>query len=154
MIHLEAVTENNWRENLSVSEDQKSYVSDSMRLLARAYAYREKGSFACVVYQDESPVGMALYYECPEFQAYDFSQLFIDKKYQGCGYGKIAAQLILDRMKAERKYDKVILCYIKGNDVAKTMYESLGFYHTGDADGDEILMEMKLSPATAGSCKI
>lgn len=144
MIHLEPITEFNWRENLSVSEEQKNYASDSMKLLARAYAYRDKGSFACVIYNDEDPVGMALYYDCPELQAYDFSQLFIDKNYQGYGYGKNAARLILDKMSSEGKYDKVVLCYIEGNEVAKAMYESLGFYHTGDADEDEIIMEMKL----------
>ena len=144
MIHLEPITEFNWRENLSVSEEQKNYTSDSMKLLARAYAYRDKGSFACVIYNDEDPVGMALYYDCPELQAYDFSQLFIDKNYQGYGYGKNAARLILDKMSSEGKYDKVVLCYIEGNEVAKAMYESLGFYHTGDADEDEIIMEMKL----------
>ena len=44
MIHLEAITEENWREDLSVAESQRRYVSDPMRLLARAYAYREKRS--------------------------------------------------------------------------------------------------------------
>lgn len=145
MIHLEEITEFNWRENLSVSEEQKKYVSDSMRLLARAYAFRKKGSFACVIYENEEPVGMALYYDCPELEAYDFSQLFIDERYQGRGYGKAAAKLILERMEQERKFDKVILCYIEGNNAAKALYESLGFYHTGEVDEDEIIMEMKFS---------
>ena len=144
MIHLEDVTEYNWREELSVAEEQKKYVSDSMRLLARAYAFRNKGSCAYVIYNDEEPVGMALYHDCPELEAYDFSQLFIDARYQGNGYGRTAASLILERMKQEGKYDKVILCYIEGNDAARTLYESLGFQHTGEADEDEIIMEMKL----------
>ena len=79
---------------------------------------------------------MALYYDCPELEAYDFSQLFIDERYQGRGYGKAAAKLILERMEQERKFDKVILCY---------MYESLVFYHTGEVYEDEIIMEMKFS---------
>lgn len=69
MIHLEAITEENWREDLSVAESQRRYVSDPMRLLARAYAYREKRSCACMIYDDDRPVGMALYYDCPEYQA-------------------------------------------------------------------------------------
>ncbi len=144
MIHLEDVTEFNWREELSVAEEQKKYVSEPMRLLARAYAFRNKGSCAYVIYNDEEPVGMALYHDCPELDAYDFSQLFIDARYQGNGYGRTAARLILERMKQEGKYDKVILCYIEGNDAARTLYESLGFQHTGEADEDEIIMEMKL----------
>ncbi len=144
MIHLESITENNWREELSVSDEQKHFVSDAMRLLARAYAYRDKGSYACVIYNDEIPVGMALYYDCPEMQAYDFSQLFIDQRYQGNGYGKEAAKLIIEKMQAERKFEKICLCYIDGNMAARMLYESLGFYHTGDVDEDEILMELAI----------
>ncbi len=144
MLHLEDITEDNWRLGLSVSDEQKDYVSSPMKLLARAYAYRNSGSFACVIYNGCEPVGMALYYDCPELDAYIFSQLFIDKRYQGRGYGKAAARLILDRMKSEGKFGKAVLCYTKGNDVAKALYESLGFYHTGKSDGDEIIMELPL----------
>ena len=42
MIRLETVTPDNWRTGLKVSEKQKKFVSDDMKLLARAYAYREQ----------------------------------------------------------------------------------------------------------------
>ena len=47
-------------------------------------------------------------------------------------------------MKNDGKYDKVVLCYIEGYDAARNLYEKLGFHHTGDADGDEIIMELKV----------
>ena len=87
---------------------------------------------------------MALYYDCPELEEYIFSQLFIDERYQGRGYGKTAAKRILDKMRSEGKFRKVGLCYVEGNDAAKAMYEGLGFYHTGEADEDEIVMECDL----------
>ena len=87
---------------------------------------------------------MAMYYDCDEANAYDFSQLFIDENYQGNGYGYEAAQKILDLMKQDGKYKKVILCYIDGNTAAKKMYEKLGFYHTGERDGNEIVMQLDL----------
>ena len=144
MIHLEDVTPDNWREELKVSKEQDRYVSDDMKLLARAYAFRNQRSYACIICNDDEPVGMALYYDCDELQAYDFSQLFIDERYQGRGFGKEAAKLILDRMKRDGKYSEVVLCYIEGNEAAKEMYEKLGFYHTGEADEDEIVMRKKL----------
>ena len=145
MIRLESVDPGNWRLGLKVSESQKCFVSDDMRMLARAYAYRESRSNAYVIYDDDVPVGMALYYDCDERKAFDFSQIFIDERYQGKGFGTEAAQQILKMMESDGKYDKVILCYIDGNEAAKNMYEKLGFYLTGECDEDEIMMEKVLT---------
>ena len=144
MIRLETVNPDNWRLRLKVSDAQKSFVADSATILARAYAYRESRSKAYVIYNDTLPVGMALYYDCAELNAYDLSQLFIDERYQGNGFGIEATKQILDKMKSDSKYDKVMLCYIDGNEVAKNMYEKLGFTLTGDRDEDEIIMEKAL----------
>lgn len=144
MIRLETAGPENWRENLKVSEPQKRFVSDAMKLLARAYAYREHGSNAYVIYDGDVPVGMALYYDCEELGAYNFSQLFIDERYQGKGFGTEASQQILERMRSDGRYDKVVLCYIEGNEAAKSMYEKMGFHLTGERDGDEIVMEKML----------
>lgn len=144
MLRLETAGPENWREDLRVSETQRRFVSDAMKLLARAYAYREHGSRAYVIYDGDVPVGMALYYDCEELGAYNFSQLFIDERYQGKGFGTEASQQILERMKADGRYDKVVLCYIDGNEAAKSMYEKMGFSLTGERDGDEIVMEKML----------
>ena len=144
MIRLEPITPDNWRLGLRVREDQREFVSDSAGMLARAYAYRDSRSQAFVIYSDELPVGMAMYHDWDEANAYDFSQFFIDQRYQGQGFGYEAARLILDRMRQDGKYDKVYLCYIEGDDAAKRLYEKLGFHHTGEAWEDEITMEMEL----------
>ena len=144
MIHLESVTPDNWRLGLSVSKDQRRFVSDSSGILARAYAYRNDRSMAYIVYEDEVPVGMAMYHDLDDWKAYDFSQFFIDHRYQRKGYGLKAARLILEEMKADGKYDRVVLCYIDGDDAAKSLYEKLGFHRTDDVDEDEITMEKSL----------
>ena len=144
MIRLETVNPDNWRLRLKVSDAQESFVADSATMLARAYAYRESRSKAYVIYNDTLPVGMALYYDCAELNAYDLSQLFIDERYQGNGFGMEATKQILDKMKSDSKYDKVILCYIDGNEAARNMYEKLGFTLTGNRDEDEIIMEKAL----------
>ena len=143
MVHLVDITPDNWRLKLQVSEAQKTYVAGSAVLLARAYAYREWRSRAFVVCNDETPVGMGLYYDCPERNAYDFSQFFIDERYQGKGYGKAAAKAVLEAMKQDGKYDKTVLCYIEGDEAARRLYESIGFVEI-DRDEDEIIMELEL----------
>jgi len=143
VVHLVDITPDNWRLKLQVSEAQKTYVAGSAVLLARAYAYREWRSRAFVVCDDETPVGMGLYYDCPERNAYDFSQFFIDERYQGKGYGKAAAKAVLEAMKQDGKYDKTVLCYIEGDKAARRLYESIGYVEI-DRDEDEIIMELEL----------
>ena len=144
MIHLDEVNPDNWRLGLKVSKEQERYVSNAAVMLARAYAYREQRSKAFIIYCDDTPVGMSLYYDMDELEAYDFSQFFIDERYQGKGYGTAAASQMIEMMKADGKYKKVVLCYIEGNDAAKRLYEKMGFYHTGERDEDEIIMQMDL----------
>ena len=143
MIHLVDIDPDNWRLKLEVAESQKHYVANSAVMLARAYAYRNQRSRAFVIYDDETPVGMGLYYDLPDLECYDLSQIFIDERYQGRGYGRAATKLSLEAMKQDGKYSKVDLCYIEGNDAAKTLYESFGFIEI-DRDEDEIIMELQL----------
>jgi diamine N-acetyltransferase len=144
MIHLEEITPDNWRLGLNVSKLQQSYVANDMKLLARAYAYRNQRSNAFIVYNDDTPVGMVLYYDCEELKAYDFSQLFIDESYQGHGYGLETVKQVIRKLKDDGKYNKIILCFIEGNKAAYSLYKKCGFELTGEQDEDEIVMELKI----------
>ena len=143
MIRLEEVNEENWRLPLRVADSQAAYVAAPAKILARAYAYRKSRSAAYVIYSGETPVGMAMYYDCAQLDTYVFSQLFIDARYQGRGYGKAAVQRVLDLMREDGRYQKVCLCYIEGNTAARALYEGFGFVET-ERDGDEIVMERTL----------
>lgn len=144
MIYLTDISPDNWRTKLEVASSQKQYVADRPTMLARAYAYREQRSRAFIIYHDETPIGMGLYYDLPDMECYDLSQLFIDERYQGQGYGRAATEIVLDAMRTDGKYNKVVLCYVEGNEAAKKLYEGFGFVET-DRDEDEIGMELCLS---------
>ena len=144
MIHLEPIGPDNWREPLAVREDQRRFVSDPNRILARAYAYRNLGGQARLILDDDTPVGMLLYHDWPEAGQYVFSQLLIDQRYQRRGFGIQAARLALDEMRADGRYQTVCLCYVEGDEPARQLYEKLGFAHTGETDGDEIIMQFTL----------
>lgn len=144
MAHLQPITPENWRCGLRVREDQREYVADSDAILARAYAYRNSRSEVLLIYNDETPVGMALYYDLGELHTYNFSQFFIDHRYQQRGYGAEAVRLILQRMKTDGMFHKVVLCYVDGDNPAKRLYEKFGFRLTGEAEEDEIVMELTL----------
>lgn len=110
MIHLEEVSPDNWRLDLHVRNDQKDFAANSITLLARAYAYRNSGSRALIIYNEDIPIGMALYYYIDG--AYDFSQFFIDERYQGNGFVYEAAGHVLREMQKDGVYNRVVLCYI------------------------------------------
>ena len=74
----------------------------------------------------------------------NFSQFFIDQRYQGQGIGTVACGVILKMMRDDGKYNRVVLCYVDGDDAARRLYEKFGFRLTGESDGDEIIMEMDL----------
>ena len=76
LLRLEEVNPDNWRLGLHVKESQKEYVSNTILLLARAYAYREDRSRAVVIYNNDTAIGMALYYDCNDLNAYILSQFF------------------------------------------------------------------------------
>ena len=143
MIHLVDIDRENWRIPLKVSKEQEQYVANRTTILARAYAYRDFRSCAFLIYNGDTPVGMVMYHDEESQNAYVFSELFIDERFQGKGYGRAATKLVLDNMKNDGKYHKVILCYIEGNDAAKNLYEGFGFVET-DRDEDEIIMELTL----------
>ena len=143
MVHLVDIDEGNWRIPLKVSKAQELYVANSTTILARAYAYRYSRSHAFFIYEDETPIGMVLYHDEESLDAYIFSEIFIDEQFQGKGYGRVATEQVLDNMKKDGKYSKVILCYIEGNEAAQKLYKSFGFVET-DRDEDEIIMELEL----------
>lgn len=147
MIRLEPITPDNWRERLEVRPDQEKFVAPKATILARAWVYRDARSRAFMIYHDETPVGLALYHDWKDEEeneySYDFDQLLIDARYQGRGYGTEAVKQILAMMEADGKYDKVVLCYVEGNDDARRLYEKFGFTQTWDEDG-EIVMEKRL----------
>ena len=52
MVHLVDIDEGNWRTPLQVAASQRAYVADGATILARAYAYRNARSRACLICED------------------------------------------------------------------------------------------------------
>ena len=144
MIRLEEITRENLDEVLAlkVDDSQKSFVSTNGDSLAQAYVY-SKTAFPFAVYDDTTIVGFIMmgYYDVKQY--YTLWKFLIDYRYQNKGYGRQALKLgieyVRDRFSAKEIYTGVV----PGNEVAKRLYESVGFRNTGLYElGME---EMKLS---------
>ena len=143
MIHLVDIDYEKGDDSLEVAEDQRGFVCSSLVMLARAWLHRHLRPRVFNVYDGDTAVGMGMYLDDPEKDAYDFCQLFIDRRYQGRGYGKAAVALVLEAMKTEGKYRKVSMCYVEGNDASRRLFEQFGFVDVSHP-WDEIFMEREL----------
>ena len=144
-IELREVTPENWRQvnSLKVREDQQKCVASNVGILARTYAYRNEGANAYIIYNDEEMVGLLMYRDWGQPpKCYVLDQFMIDERFQGKGYGKEAVKLLICLMKEQGKFNRVELGYTRGNIGAMKLYESCGFYHTGDDYEDEIGMAL------------
>lgn len=144
MVTLKQITQDNIEEviALKVKDDQKGFVSSAAESLAQAYVYYET-AYPFAVYEGNTIVGFIMmgYYDVKQY--YTLWKFLIDYRYQNKGYGRQALKLgieyVRDRFSAKEIYTGVV----PGNEVAKRLYESVGFRNTGLYElGME---EMKLS---------
>lgn len=147
-IHFDIITPDNWRtfNKLKVKEEQKEFVASNLTILARAYAYRDSNSQVYAIYNEDIPIGLLMQREYEEDNKlfWVLDQFMITEKYQRMGYGKAAINLWIDLIKRKNRYTSIVLCYIEGDEAAKNLYLSMGFYHTGEVDEDEIIMKYTL----------
>ena len=139
MITLQPITETNFltAAALSVSPDQGRYVAPASIILARAYAYRCHRANAWGIYDGCRMVGLALMEDLDEEPVcYHLSELLIDEKEQGRGYGQAALALLLAQCRREGKYPRVEVCVKKMDEAAIHIYEKAGFRDTGYTDPD------------------
>ena len=132
MVQLKPVTQENLGAvlELKVAENQETFVSSTAESLAQAYVYTDT-AFPFAVYDDGNPVGFIMlgYYE--EKKYYTLWKLLIDRKYQSRGYGRQALELGIAFLKERFHVTEIYTGVLPGNNVAKSLYHSVGFKDTG-----------------------
>ncbi len=139
MIILDKVTEENWLDvaNLSVKEEQKSYVAPPIGILARAYVYRDVHANVYVIKNDETIIGVAMVRDFSDDPVgYDLQQFMIDKQFQNQGYGTEALRKIIEDLKLQGRYNTVEVCVKRADAEAIRVYEKVGFADSGYVDED------------------
>ena len=98
MLRLLEVNEENWLavRRLSVRKEQEGFLDSALGILARGYVYRAERARVIAVAEEDTILGLALVKDLDEEPTcYDLQQFFIDRAYQGRGYGTAALGLIL-----------------------------------------------------------
>ena len=122
-----------------LKEEQKSLVNPFWFSIGRAYLFRED-HYPCIIYNSfHDPVGfinLSKWLGCGD--AYSWSY-YIDQNHQGKGYGKLAAQLAIQILKAANPDKKIKLAAEAKNIKAQALYMSLGFERLAEMDGDDLV---------------
>ena len=169
MLKLKKINRKNVGEilKLEVFDNQKSFVAPNNISIIEAYlAIVENGHvFTFGIYNDDTPVGFLMIgfdvnsddADAPKIAKgnYNIWRFMIDKKFQGKGFGKKAMDLALEFVKTfpcgTAKY--CWLSYESDNDVARQLYQSVGFVETDEKDGEEIVAILELKQAIEKALK-
>ena len=160
MLKLKKINRKNVGEilKLEVFDNQKSFVATNNISIIEAYiAITENNDvFTFGIYKDDTPIGFLMIgfdvnsddEGAPRIAKdnYNIWRFMIDKKFQGKGFGKKAIELALEFINTfpcgTAKY--CWLSYESDNDVARQLYQSVGFVETDEKDGEEIVAILKL----------
>ena len=160
MLKLKKINRNNVVEilKLEVFDNQKRFVAPNNISIIEAYlAITENNDvFTFGIYNDDAPVGFLMIgfdvnsddEGAPKIAKgnYNIWRFMIDKKFQGKGFGKKAMNLALEFVNTfpcgTAKY--CWLSYESDNDIARQLYQSVGFVETDEKDGEEIVAILKL----------
>ena len=88
------------------------------------------------IYNDDILIGFVLVYEF-EMNKYFLWEYAIDVKYQGCHLGTRALIEFIDYLKINHMASEITTTYLFGNDVAKHVYEKVGFIETSIVDEED-----------------
>ncbi len=146
MLHLVEIDRYNYLSvlDLSVSAEQKSFVASNQYSLAQAYAQPECVPLA--LYAENRPVGFAMYGLDEDDHQYWIYRLMIDQRFQGVGYGREAMHLLIDRIRglSDEEHNRVYISFEPENEIAKSLYVSLGFVPDGRVLYGEVVYVLAL----------
>jgi diamine N-acetyltransferase len=91
---------------------------------------------------DEIPVGFVMYRQLPGTDIAWIQRIMIDARYQNKGYGRVAMEAVISRIRRQESSREIRLSYHPDNTVAAHLYKRLGFRPTGELQDGEIVVRL------------
>ena len=147
-IYLKEIDENNLLECalLTTNKEGKNYIFEEFvasNAFSIAQSKVQKGWIVKAIYDDDLMIGFAMYGYCYEYDFYEICRFMIDHKYQGKGYGRRALVKIIEEMKENEECKDIYISFDPKNNIARSLYESLGFKDTGKVLEEELLFKLE-----------
>lgn len=128
---------------LKIEKEQESFIESTSQCLKEAgelSLWRPVG-----IYRGDTLIGFAMYGLWREEGINGrvwLDRFLIDRRYQGCGYGKAALNLLIERITREYECREVYLSLYADNSAAIYLYEKTGFCFNGEIDehGEKVMV--------------
>ena len=107
MITLKNVDYDNFWEiiDLCVYENQRDFLTSNAVSLAQAKVQQE--CIPLAIYNDEKPIGFAMYGIDRKDGQYWIYRFMIDRRYQSKGFGRASFKMLTELIKQDKKYNKI-----------------------------------------------
>jgi diamine N-acetyltransferase len=141
MVQLKEITMENFFEviSLEVGEDQNFVASN---VISIAQSKVDPSMIPLAIYNDQTAVGFLMYGIDPSDNIYWIIRLMVDERYQKKGYGKKAMDIIIDKIKEDKNYNKIVVSTNQRNTLGIEFYKKLGFKSTGKIIDEEEVLEL------------
>lgn len=149
-VHLRPLTDDNRSElvALRIAPGQERYVNDVADALAEAEEEPGGRAIQFGLYDGDTPVGFVMIsdeVEGPGYIAQYLWKLLVDARFQRCGYGTAALDLVADYFRNRPGVEVMWTSAGQGDGSPIPFYERYGFVRTGDlVFDDEALLRLEL----------
>ena len=124
-----------------LTPEQTDYVNPAGFSIGRAYL-DPSNHVPCIIWLDDQRIGYIGFRRWSGSKANSWSY-YLDRKYQGNGYGRAAACLAVRILQKADPDLPIKLSAEANNEKAHRLYRSIGFQHHGEMDGDDLVFEYK-----------
>lgn len=146
-VTLKSITRENFEAviALELATSQRDHVADNVYSIAESSLHPNYQPRA--IYYDEEVVGFLMYESCyhdDRLPSYNIFRLMVDRRHQGRGIGHRAMRCVLDEIRAQGPFERIAICYVSTNQVARDFYASFGFQETAlGEETDEVIAEIR-----------
>lgn len=132
--------------NLKLAEDQVHRIDPNVYSIAESKVDPTLTPYA--IHLDDTVIGFVMTeYDSDEIneRKYWVTRFMIDVSYQRKGYGKMAMQKVIERLKKDKNCQFIGLSTEPDNEPALQFYQSLGFVNTGELlEEREVILLLKV----------
>ena len=121
----------------TLAPGQEDYVNPAGFTIGRAYL-RPDANIPCIIWRGDSRIGYIVFRKWVGSEATSWSY-FLDKDWQGKGFGKTAAKLAVQILKAAMPQLPIKLASEQANEKAHRLYQAIGFQLSDEFDGDDLV---------------